>query len=99
MSETLKWTLCILDETLKLTLWILGVLVASIVSGSIFVWMNMGYKVKTPLHIRILSFPFLIGSIPFAVVAWCVDRSYKHFSGTNVKSERGPVKKTEKDDK
>ena len=74
-----------MNETLKWTLWILGGLVASLVSGLIFVWMNMGYKRKTPWYIRILSFPFLIGGIPFSVVAMFVIMIVQHFAGTNVK--------------
>ena len=85
-------------ETLKWTLWILGGLVASLVSGFIFVWMTMGYKTGTPWHIRILSFPFLIGGIPFFIVAWCVIMIWQHFSGTNVKREGESAKKTEKED-
>lgn len=85
-----------MNETLKWTLWILGGLVASLVSGFIFVWMTMGYKVKTPLHIRILSFPFMIGGVPFAIVAWCAIMIVQHFSGTNVKREGEPVEKTER---
>lgn len=96
MNETLKWTLLILDVTLTWTLWILGGLVASLISGFIFVWMNMGYKVRTPLHIMILSFPFLVGGIPFFIVGWCVYMIVQQFSGTNVKREGDPVKKTER---
>lgn len=76
-----------MDETLKWTLWILGGLIASLVSGIIFTWMSMGYKTGTPWHIRILSFPFLIGGIPFFIVAWCVIMIVQHFSGTNTKRE------------
>ena len=86
-----------MNETLKWTLWILGGLVASLVSGLIFTWMCMGYKTEpTPRHIRILSFPFLIGGIPFFIVAWCVIMIVQHFAGTNVKREEEPVKKTGK---
>lgn len=84
-----------MNETLKWTLWILGWFVASLVSGLIFTWINMGYKTETPWHIRILSFPFLIGGIPFFIIAWCVIMIVQHFSGTNVKREEEPVKKTE----